>query len=30
MRKDDCQDNPLKDIPLLPEQSFIPFVFSEP
>jgi site-specific recombinase XerD len=30
LRKDYCQDNPLKDIPLLPEQSFIPFVFSEP
>lgn len=23
-----CQDNPLKDIPLLPEERFIPFIFS--
>jgi site-specific recombinase XerD len=23
-----CRDNPLKDIPLLPEQRFIPFIFS--
>jgi site-specific recombinase XerD len=30
LRKDHCQDNPLKDIPLLPENTFIPFVFSPP
>jgi integrase/recombinase XerD len=23
-----CQDNPLKDIPLLPEEHFIPFIFA--
>jgi len=23
-----CRDNPLKDIPLLPEERFIPFIFS--
>jgi site-specific recombinase XerD len=23
-----CRDNPLKDIPLLPEQRFIPFIFA--
>jgi len=23
-----CQDNPLKDIPLLPEERFIPFIFA--
>ena len=23
-----CQDNPLKDIPLLPEEQFIPFIFA--
>jgi site-specific recombinase XerD len=23
-----CRDNPLKDIPLLPEQHFIPFIFA--
>ncbi|RPJ17549.1 MAG: integrase [Deltaproteobacteria bacterium] len=28
VRKDVCQDNPLKDIPLLAEERFIPFVFS--
>jgi site-specific recombinase XerD len=28
LRKDYCQDNPLKDVPLLPEENFIPFVFS--
>jgi len=28
LRKDHCQDNPLKDIPLLPEERFIPFIFS--
>ena len=28
VRKDVCQDNPLKDIPLLPEERFIPFIFS--
>jgi integrase/recombinase XerD len=30
LRKDYCQDNPLKDIPLLPEEHFIPFIFSPP
>jgi len=30
LRKDYCQDNPLKDVPLLPEENFIPFVFSPP
>jgi site-specific recombinase XerD len=30
LRKDYCQDNPLKDIPLLPENTFIPFIFSAP
>jgi len=30
LRKDYCQDNPLKDIPLLPEERFIPFIFSPP
>jgi site-specific recombinase XerD len=28
LRKDYCQHNPLKDIPLLPEENFIPFIFS--
>jgi integrase/recombinase XerD len=28
LRKDHCQDNPLKDIPLLPEEHFIAFIFS--
>jgi len=28
VRKDFCQDNPLKDIPLLAEERFIPFIFS--
>jgi site-specific recombinase XerD len=28
LRKEYCQDNPLKEIPLLPEQRFIPFIFS--
>jgi site-specific recombinase XerD len=28
VRKDVCQDNPLKDIPLLAEERFIPFIFS--
>lgn len=28
LRKEYCQDNPLKDIPLLPEEHFIPFIFS--
>jgi site-specific recombinase XerD len=28
LRKDYCQDNPLKDIPPLPEEHFIPFIFS--
>jgi len=23
-----CQDNPLKDVPLLPEERFIPFIFA--
>ena len=23
-----CRDNPLKDIPLLPEEQFIPFIFA--
>ncbi len=30
LRKDYCRDNPLKDIPLLPEEHFIPFIFSAP
>ncbi len=30
VRKNYCQDNPLKDIPLLPEERFIPFIFSPP
>jgi site-specific recombinase XerD len=30
LRKDYCQDNPLKDIPPLPEEHFIPFIFSQP
>ena len=30
LRKDYCQYNPLKDIPLLPEKKFIPFIFSPP
>jgi integrase/recombinase XerD len=28
LRKEYCQDNPLKDIPLLPEERFIPFIFA--
>ncbi len=28
VRKDYCQHNPLKDIPLLREENFIPFIFS--
>ena len=28
VRKDVCQDNPLKDIPLLAEERFIPLIFS--
>ena len=28
LRKDYCQHNPLMDIPLLPEENFIPFIFS--
>jgi len=28
VRQDICEDNPLKDIPPLPERYFIPFVFS--
>jgi site-specific recombinase XerD len=30
LRKEYCQDNPLKDIPLLAEERFIPFIFSPP
>jgi site-specific recombinase XerD len=30
LRKDYCQDNPLIDIPWLPEEHFIPFIFSQP
>jgi site-specific recombinase XerD len=30
LRKEYCQDNPLKDIALLPEERFIPFIFSPP
>ena len=28
VRKEYCQHNPLRDIPWLPEESFIPFIFS--
>ena len=28
VRQDICEDNPLKDIPPLPERYFVPFVFS--
>ena len=28
LRKEYCQYNPLRDIPWLPEESFIPFIFS--
>ena len=28
LRQDICEDNPLKDIPPLPERYFVPFVFS--
>ena len=28
MRIEYCQDNPLRDIPWLPEENFIPFIFS--
>jgi site-specific recombinase XerD len=28
LRKDYCQQNPLEDIPLLPEENFIPFIFA--
>ena len=28
LRKDYCQHNPLMDIPLLPEENFIPFIFA--
>jgi len=28
LRKDYCRDNPLKDVPLLPEERFIPFIFA--
>jgi site-specific recombinase XerD len=30
VRKDYCRDNPLRDIPWLPEEHFIPFIFSPP
>ena len=30
LRKEYCQHNPLKDIALLPEERFIPFIFSPP
>ena len=30
VRKDYCRDNPLRDIPWLPEENFIPFIFSPP
>jgi len=30
LRKDYCQHNPLRDIPWLPEEHFIPFIFSPP
>ena len=30
LRKDYCQHNPLRDIPWLPEEQFIPFIFSPP
>ncbi len=30
VRKEYCQDNPLKEIPALPEEHFIPFIFSPP
>jgi site-specific recombinase XerD len=30
LRKDYCQHNPLKEIPWLPEEQFIPFIFSAP
>jgi len=30
LRKEYCQDNPLKEIPALPEEHFIPFIFSPP
>jgi len=30
LRKDYCRDNPLRDIPWLPEEQFIPFIFSPP
>jgi len=28
LRKEYCRDNPLRDIPWLPEEHFIPFIFS--
>jgi site-specific recombinase XerD len=28
LRKEYCRDNPLKEIPALPEEHFIPFIFS--
>jgi len=30
VRKEYCRDNPLKEIPALPEEHFIPFIFSPP
>jgi site-specific recombinase XerD len=30
LRKEYCQDNPLNEIPALPEEHFIPFIFSPP
>ena len=30
LRKEYCQHNPLRDIPWLPEEQFIPFIFSPP
>jgi site-specific recombinase XerD len=30
LRKEYCQHNPLKEIPWLPEEQFIPFIFSPP
>jgi site-specific recombinase XerD len=30
VRKEYCRDNPLRDIPWLPEERFIPFIFSPP
>ena len=30
VRKEYCRDNPLKEIPPLPQEQFIPFIFSPP